>query len=171
MIRCRGAKRQAVSSTACNCPRASPGAPGCPCRPSRWRRIISRGGLHRRQELRTFGSRDDDGSNRPEDVQERAQYDCEQLHKMILLQFADSVGLFIALPLCEARVSMPQVLSVKEDCRRHPQAHGRPVSRRQTQKTRALDRTRHEAVWSTYARHSINDGNSSTDRGARSGCW
>ncbi len=52
---------------------------------------------------------------------------------------AGSVGLFIALPLREARVSMSQFLSVKEVYRRHPQAHGRPVSRRQAQKTRALD--------------------------------
>ncbi len=97
--------------------------------------MFVRRALRGRQEFHTFGGRYDDGSNRPEDIQERAQYDCEQLHKMILLQFADSVGLFIALPLCEARVSMSQFLSVKEDCRRHPQAHGRPVSRRQTQKT------------------------------------
>ncbi len=48
---------------------------------------------------------------------------------------ADIVGLFIALPLRETRASMPLFLSVKEDYRRHPQAYGRPISRRQTQET------------------------------------
>ncbi len=104
--------------------------------------------------MRTFGGRDDEGSNCPENIQECAQYHCE--HKMTLLQvagsagllagsaglladsagslagsagmLADSVGLFIALPLRDARASMSQFLSVKEDYRRHPQAHGRPVS-------------------------------------------
>ena len=68
--------------------------------------MLVRGSLRGRQELRTFGGGYDDGSNQPENIQERAQYDCEQLHKMTLLQFADSVGLFIALPLRQAATAL-----------------------------------------------------------------